>query len=171
MSRWNIRRAPRLFGPADVSARAKGLTMPILGYLLYVGGMLLALLFVADIYVPKHAPRDEVPHTYNIPITAAVTASAPIVFSGQTQDFGRPPPMTIVDLASHSRQPAEAPTQPAQATNQAQATVAARSEARPVRKKIARRKVAPENSYAQIPDEWRSRYTNTGMAFARPFGW
>jgi hypothetical protein len=145
--------------------------MPILGYLLYVGGTLLALLFVADIYVPKQAPRDEVPHTYNIPITAAVTASAPIVFSGQTQDFGRPPPMTIVDLASHPQQPAEAPTQPAQATNQAQTSVAARSEARPVRRKIARRKVAPENSYAQIPDEWRSRYTNTGMAFARPFGW
>jgi len=145
--------------------------MPILGYLLYVGGTLLALLFVADIYVPKQAPRDEVLHTYNIPITAAVTASAPIVFSGQTQDFGRPPPMTVVDLASHPQQPTEAPAQTAQAKNQAQVTVAARSEARPVRRKIVRRKVAPENSYAQIPDEWRSRYTNTGMAFARPFGW
>ena len=148
--------------------------MPVLGYLLYVGGTLLALLFVADIYVPRQAPRDEVPHTYNIPLTAAVTASAPIVFSGQTQDFGRPPQLTIVDLASHPQQPAEAPAQPAQtaqAKNQAQTTVAARSEARPARRKIARRKVAPENRYAQIPDEWRSRYTNAGMAFARPFGW
>jgi hypothetical protein len=142
--------------------------MPILGYLLYVGGTLLALLFVADIYVPKPAPRDETPHTYNIPIAAAATTNAPIVFSGETRDFGRPPPMTVVDLANHPPPAAQPPAQPPQA----QVTVAAKSEPKPVRRKVARRKIAPaENSYAQIPDEWRSRYTNTGMAFARPFGW
>ncbi len=40
-----------------------------------------------------------------------------------------------------------------------------------MRKKVARRKVNPENSFAQIPDEWRHRYTHTGMAFVRPFSW
>ena len=146
--------------------------MPILGYLLYVGGTLLALLFVADIYVPKQAPREEVPHTYHIPIAAVPTATAPIVFSGETRDFGRPPAMTVVDLANHPPRTAQAPAQPAQAQGQAQVTVAAKHDAKPVRRKVARRKMAPaENSYAQIPDEWRSRYTNTGMAFARPFSW
>lgn len=143
--------------------------MPILGYFLYIGGALLALLFVADAYVPKQVSRQEAPHTYNIPITAAHTASAAIVFSGETRDFGRPPPMTVVDFASQSTHTTQAATQPAPA--QAQVTVAARQEAKPVRKKVARRKAAPENSYAQIPEEWRSRYVYTGMAFARPPGW
>lgn len=146
--------------------------MPVLGYLLYVGGSLLALLFVVDIYVPRQAAREEVPHTYNIPITAAPTTSAPIVFSGETRDFGRPPPMTVVDLADHPQRAAAEPAKPAQAESQAQVTVAAKHDAKPVRRKVARRRtLPPENSYAQIPDEWRSRYTNTGMAFARPFGW
>jgi hypothetical protein len=143
--------------------------MPILGYFLYIGGTLLALLFVADAYVPRQAPRAEVPHTYNISITAAPTAASPIVFSGETRDFGRPPPMTVVDFASHSPPAARAATQPT--PPQPQVTVAARQESKPVRRKVARRKAAPENSYAQIPDEWRSRYTYTGMAFARPPGW
>jgi hypothetical protein len=143
--------------------------MPILGYFLYIGGTLLALLFVADAYVPRRAPREEVPHAYNIPITAAHIATAPIVFSGETRDFGRPPPMTVVDFASQSPRTAQAAAQPA--PTKTQVTVAARQEAKPVRKKVARRKAAPENSFAQIPDEWRSRYTYTGMAFARPPGW
>jgi hypothetical protein len=143
--------------------------MPILGYFLYIGGTLLALLFVADAYVPRQAPREEVPHAYNIPITAAHTATAPIVFSGETRDFGRPPPLAVVDFASQLPRTAQAAVQPAPAATQV--TVAARQETRPARKKVARRKRAPENSYAQIPDEWRSRYTYTGMAFARPPDW
>jgi hypothetical protein len=144
--------------------------MPILGYCLYVGGALLALLFVADLYIPKQAVREEVPHTYHIPIAAAFNPNQPITFSGQTRDFGAPPPMTVVDLAAKA--PA-AETQGRQASyQQAQAPTA--REAKPVRKKVARRKVAPpENSFAQIPDEWRHRYPyqGPGMAFARPFSW
>lgn len=144
--------------------------MPILGYCLYVGGALLALLFVADSYIPKQAVREDVPHTYHIPIAAASMPSQPITFSGQTRDFGAPPPMTVVDLA------AKAPTAEVQgrATRAlAQIAPAAQREAKPVRKKIARRKINPENSFAQIPDEWHHRYTynGTGMAFARPFSW
>jgi hypothetical protein len=142
--------------------------MPILGYCLYVGGTLLALLFVADLYIPKQAVREEVPHTYHIPITAAYTPGQPITFSGQTRDFGAPPPMTVLDLA------AKAPTADTKGRASqvlAQMTPTAQREAKPVRKKVARRKVPPENSFAQIPDEWRHRYTHTGMAFARPFSW
>jgi hypothetical protein len=142
--------------------------MPIRGYLLYVGSALIALLFVADLYVPRQAPRAEAPRAYNIPITAAQAPGGPIIFSGATRDFGRPPPMTVVDLASPSKaapEQAQAKAAPAQA----QVTVAARQEPKPARRKVARRKVSPENSYAQIPDEWRHRYT--GMAFARPLGW
>ena len=144
--------------------------MPILGYCLYVGGTLLALLFVADFYVPKQAPRDETPHAYNIPIAAALVPSQSITFSGQTRDFGTPPPMTVVDFAAKALA-----AEPAARSSQAlaQVTPAAHRETKPVRKKVARRKVnpPPENSFAQIPEEWRSRYTYSGMAFARPFGW
>jgi hypothetical protein len=141
--------------------------MPILGYCLYVGGTLLALLFVANLYIPKQAVREEVPHTYHIPITAAHSPSQPITFSGQTRDFGAPPPMTVVDLA------AKAPTAEAQGRASQALAQTAQREAKPVRKnkKVARRKVNPENSFAQVPDEWRHRYTHTGMAFARPFSW
>jgi len=143
--------------------------MPILGYLLSVGSALVALLFVADFYVPRQAPRDEAPHNYNIVITAAQTMGGAVTFSGAPRVFGPPPPMTIVDLATNP--PKTAPDQPqAQATqSQAQMAVAARQDQKHVRRKVARRKVSPENSYAQIPDEWRHRYT--GMAFARPLGW
>jgi hypothetical protein len=149
--------------------------MPVLRYCLYVGGTLLALLFAADFYIPKQAVREEVPHTYHIPIAAAFTPSQPITFSGQTRDFGAPPPMTVVDLAAKAPT-AETRDRSTQALKQALAPAAQR-EAKPVRKKVARRKVAPpENSFAQIPDEWRHRYAYpgtgmAGMAFARPFSW
>jgi hypothetical protein len=160
--------------------------MPILGYCLYVGGALLALLFVADLYIPKQAVREEVPHTYHIPIAAAFNPNQPITFSGQTRDFGAPPPMTVVDLAAKApaaetqgRTPQALKQQALkqQALNQQALAPAAQREAKPVRKKVARRKVAPpENSLAQIPDEWRHRYPyagpgTAGMAFARPFSW
>jgi hypothetical protein len=144
--------------------------MPILGYCLYVGGALVALLFVADFYIPKQAVREELPHTYHIPIAAAFNPNQPITFSGQTRDFGAPPPMTVVDLAAKAPA-AETQGRTPQALKTQQALA---SEAKPVRKKVARRKVAPpENSFAQIPDEWRHRYPyqGPGMAFARPFSW
>jgi hypothetical protein len=142
--------------------------MPLLGYFFYVGSALVALLFVTDIYVPRQAVREEAAHTYNIPITAAPTATAPIVFSGETRDFGRPEAMTVADLASKAPQTAQAAA--AVTSVQAQVRVAARQEPKP-RKKVARRKVPVENRYAQIPDEWRNRYSYSSMAFARPFGW
>jgi hypothetical protein len=126
--------------------------MPILGYCLYVGSTLLALLFVADFYIPKQAPRDETPHTYNIPIAAALVPSQSITFSGQTRDFGTPPPMTVVDFAAKAQAAG-----PAARSSQVLAQVTPSAHG--------------ENSFAQIPEEWRSRYTYSGMAFARPFGW
>jgi hypothetical protein len=144
--------------------------MPILGYCLYVGSALLALLFVTDFYIPKQAPREEVPHAYNIPIAAALVSAQTITFSGQTRDFGAPPPMTVVDFAAK----AQAASSPAQASRAfAQATPTAQRETKPVRKKVARRKInpSPENSFAHVPEEWRSRYNYTGMAYARPFSW
>jgi hypothetical protein len=144
--------------------------MPILGYCLYVGSTLLALLFVADFYIPKQAPREEVPHAYNIPIAAALVPAESITFSGQTRDFGAPPPMTVVDFAAK----AQAGTSPSRASQAfAEVTPTAQRQVKPARKKVARRKInpSPENSFAHIPEEWRSRYNYTGMAFARPFGW
>jgi hypothetical protein len=149
--------------------------MPILGYFLYVGGTLLALLFVIDFYVPRQPAREEIPHTYNIPIAAAQAPGQPITFSGETRHFGTPPPMTIVDLAAKAPQSAEPAPEGSQKTAQALAQMApsAQHATKPVRKKIARRKINPnpDNSFAQIPEEWRHRYTHTGMAFARPFSW
>lgn len=151
--------------------------MPILGYFLYVGGALVALLLAADFYIPQQAVREEAPHAYNIQITAAPSTNAPITFSGHTRDFGAPPPMTVVDLASKAQDaPQSTQEQPLARQAHAQA-ISSAQQPKPVRKKIARRKVSPpaENSYAQIPDEWRHRYGGTpaytGMAFARPPSW
>ena len=78
--------------------------------------------------------------------------------------------MTVVDLAANAPT-AEAKRQTSLALAQLAPT------AKPVRKKVARRKVSPENRYAQIPNEWRHRhpqagmYPQMGMAFARPFSW
>ena len=153
--------------------------MPIRGYFLYVGGVLVALLLAADLYVPQQDVREEAPHAYNIQITAAPSTNAPITFSGETRDFGAPPPMTVVDLASKAHDAPQAAHEQSMAQQPAQQASASAQQPKPVRKKIARRKVSPpaENSYAQIPDEWRHRYSYggtpayTGMAFARPPGW
>lgn len=144
--------------------------MPFLGYCLYVGGTLLALLFVADLYIPAQPAREEAPHTYNIAIASAQIPGQPITFSGETRDFGTRPPMAVADLTAKTGQ--WAPTPPL-AVAEATTKHAARPEAKPARKKVARRKVNPnpENSFAQIPDQWRHRFSHSGMAFAPPFSW
>jgi hypothetical protein len=152
--------------------------MPILKYFLWVGGGLLALLFAADLYVPKHAMRAEVPHTYHIAIASPVRPGVEaLTFSGETRDFGRPPAMTVVDF---STQPDAASQAATERTLQARAEVSAVStsaqqDAKPARQKVAKRKVKryrePDaRDVAYVPDGWR-REQPFGLAFARPFSW
>ena len=139
--------------------------MPILGYCLYIGGTLLALLFVADLYIPKQAVREEVPHTYHIPITAAHTPGQPITFSGQTRDFGAPPPMTVVDLA------ANAPT----AGSAGSGLASPRANGAQRRSRCARRWRAARSTRRtasrKFPTNGATAIRTLGMAFARPFSW
>lgn len=158
--------------------------MPILGYCLWVGGVLLALTFVADFYLPTAEPRTEVPRTYDIPIKAAQIGPRAISFSGETRHFGAPPPMTVVDLAARKTRTAEA-SKPTHADARAQAHAeideaapAARPKAKPTRKKVAKRRVNRDHDvarmnrdrdFAYVPQAWQ-RSPFGGMAFARPFG-
>ena len=84
--------------------------MPVLRYFMWVGGSLLALLLMADFYLPKQPQRTEEPHSYNIPIAAAAPPdSQAITFSGETHNFGAPPPLTVVDFTARpndAKQPA-----------------------------------------------------------------
>lgn len=138
--------------------------MPVWKYFLWVGGGLVALLFVADFYVPKEPPRTEAQHAYSIPIAAAQAGSQAITFSGETLDFGSPPPMVVVDFASKAHQATQAYAQMSSASASAQKDV------KPVRQKVAKRKIDKPRDLAPVPDEWsRDRYT--GVTFARRFPW
>jgi hypothetical protein len=162
--------------------------MPILGYFIWVGASLLGLLFVADAYVPKVPETVTVQHTYNIPIRAAAPEGLQaITFSGETRDFGTPPPMTVVDFASKAIVPgsaAHAQTQAhaaAHAQTQAEVTLASPTaqKSKPVRQKVAKRKInrTRDVDFARIPDDWRRddvrsgwrRDGSMGLAFANPF--
>lgn len=164
--------------------------MPLRGYLLYVSGALVALLLATNLYIPRQAQREEAPHAYNIQITAPPNPNRPVTFSGETRNFGEPPPMTVVDFAEKAQPHVAQAAAPARGASRKvvakaapartarahpHATVTAQREARPARTRVARRRTGPENSYAQIPDEWRHRYTvlgpGMGMAYARPFTW
>lgn len=148
--------------------------MPVLGYILWVGGGLLALLFVADLQIPRQPPRTEVPHSYNIHIESNDRdGPKAIAFSGETRSFGPPPAMTVVDFAARKPAPSQSEgwtEAHAQSGDKPPETKAA---AKPVRKKVAKRKVGKLNDFARVPDEWRrDRYTgDMGMSFARPFFW
>lgn len=138
--------------------------MPVWKYFLWVGGGLLALLFVVDFYLPRQPPRIEAQHTYSIPIAAAQVGSRAITFSGETRDFGSPPPMVVVDFAAQTQQATQAYAQMSGAAASAQRDV------KPARQKVAKRKMDKPRDLAPLPDEW-SRDRTTGIAFARPFPW
>lgn len=151
--------------------------MPVFKYLLWVGGGLLALLFVADVYIPRQPEQTATPYTYNIPI-ASSSHNGPhaITFRGQTRDFGAPPPMTVVDFAAQSKaatKNAEQPTLQARA-EMSGASPAAAQNTKPARQKAAKRKVRryspADHNPDSIPDGWRGDRP-TGLAFARPFSW
>ncbi len=137
--------------------------MPVWRYCLWVGSGLLALLFVADFYLPRQPPRTEA-QRYSIPIAAAQAGARPITFSGETRDFGSPPPMVIVDFSAQTRKPTQAYAQ------MSGPTVPAQAEVKPARQKAAKRKINRQRDLAHLPDEWsRNRYN--GLAFARPLPW
>jgi hypothetical protein len=148
--------------------------MPVWKYFVWVGGVLLALLFVADFYIPKQPEQASTQHTYNIPIaSSARPGPEAITFSGETRNFGAPPPMTVVDF---SAQPIAASRSPGPQALQAHAelTVApsATQSPTPARQKTAKRKRQREpadHDPASFPDAWRNG--PTGLAFAKPPFW
>jgi hypothetical protein len=161
--------------------------MPIWKYLLWVGGGLLALLFVADVYLPKQPAQATAEHVYNIPIASTAPRGPPaLTFSGETRHFGPPPPMTVVDFSAHPN--AAEQTQDAQAMlarAETAATPSATQSARPARPKVAKRKVNRQREFARrdpahLPDGWgQDRWRQdgwrqdgpTGLAFAKPTFW
>lgn len=152
--------------------------MPVLRYLLWVGGALLALLFVADSNLPRQPPQAWTPHAYKIPIAASVRPGPqPVTFSGETRNFGSPPPMIVVDFSARPDAATQSPTHQAiQARAEMTGTLSsAEQSAKPARQKVAKRKVnrhreLADRDPARLPDGWRQE-EHTGLAFARPFFW
>ncbi len=147
--------------------------MPVLRYFMWVGGSLLALLLMADFYLPKQPQRTEAPHSYNIAIAAAPHPdSQAIMFSGETHNFGAPPPMTVVDFDARANDA----TQTATPAMQAHAQMTGAPTAKPShRQKVAKRKIKRQrdmidHDVARLPDAWH-RDQPMGLAFARPFFW
>jgi hypothetical protein len=166
---------------ASQASPAAGTSMPILGYFVWVGACLLGLLFFADSYVPKLPEATTVQHTYNIPIKSATPpGQQAVTFSGETRDFGAPPPMTVVDFASPPNASKTAATAPTHAHAELTAAPPSPSaQSKPVRQKVAKRKInrSRELDVARLPDGWRRddmrdgwrRDGSMGLAFANPF--
>jgi hypothetical protein len=155
-----------------------GLSMPILGYFVWVGACLLGLLFFADSYVPKLPETATVQYVYNIPIkSAALPGQQAVTFSGETRDFGSPPPMTVIDFAALAA--SSKPAAPAQAHAELTVTAPVAQKLKPPRQRAAKRKInrAHDFDVARIPDGWRRddardgwrRDGSMGLAFANPF--
>ncbi len=148
--------------------------MPVLKYFLWVGGSLLALMLVANLYLPKQPQRTETHHTYNIPISAPVSGdSQAITFSGPTRNFGPPPPMTVVDFAARPNDATQTVTHSAmqaRAEMTEQSAKPARQKVKVAKRKIKRQRAPVDHDVARLPDTWH-RDQPMGLAFARPFFW
>lgn len=167
---WNLPPSNLLSCNADFPRRERaGVSMPVWKYCLWVGGGLLALLFVVDFYVPKQPPRTEAHRSYSIPIAATPAVSKAVTFSGETRDFGSPPPMVVVDFAAQAYRATQAQTTQAYA-QMSSAAAAAQRDVKPAHQKVAKRKINRQRDLAHLPDEWRRDRYNA-MAFARPFSW
>jgi hypothetical protein len=148
--------------------------MPVLRYIMWVGGSLLALLLVVDFYLPKQPQRAEAHRSYNIPIAAPAPADTQaITFSGETHNFGTPPPMTVVDFAARpngATQAANHPATQAHAQMTEQRAKPARQKVKVAKRKIKRQRDPIDHDIARLPDPWQ-RDQPMGLAFARPFSW
>lgn len=144
-------------------------SMPVLGYCLWVGSVLLALMFAADVYLPEQPPR-EAHLTYRIPIASKPNKSPSLTFSGETRNFGPPPPMSVVDLAAQSSQPKPTDVRTQAHAQLTDAPPSANSKAKPARKKVAKRRINRQDDFARMPEAWRQD-RNVGFAYARPFFW
>jgi hypothetical protein len=156
--------------------------MPIWKYLLWVGGGLLGLLFVADVYLPKQIAQASAEHVYNIPIAStAPPGPPPLTFSGETRQFVSPPPMTVVDFSAQANAAGQAEdAQATQARAEMITTPSVVQNAKPARPKVAKRKVNRQRDFARrdpahLPEGWgQDRWRQdgpTGLAFAKPSFW
>jgi len=129
--------------------------MPLLRYFLYVGGALLALLFISDAYLPKLPV--EVRADYELPVIrihsdrkwperVVFDTNLPTIVPSQTASLTAsvPVPATVADVSSKGRaRDAFAQLQPSD-QKPAQLTDPKKPEQKVVRKrKIAKRHVAP----------------------------
>ena len=129
--------------------------MPLVRYFLFVGGALLALLFISNAYLPK--PPDVVTADADLPVIrihsdrkwperVVFDTSRPTIVPVQTANAGAGVPVaaTVADLSAKARLgQAFAQLQPP-APTQAQTSVPAKPEPKlPPKRKVAKRRVAP----------------------------
>jgi hypothetical protein len=142
----------------------KGSHVPILRYFLYVGGVMLAVLFVVDATLPRPEMRSETVQHPDIRIASTLTGPPAVNFSGQTVDYGVARDLQVVDLSAKA-----ADTRPhafAQASESApQAKTAPVGKPAPQR---ARKRYARRPAPLQPPAEeagWPSFNVVSGLRF------
>ena len=127
--------------------------MPVVRYFFFVGGALLALLFISNAYLPK--PPDVATADADLPVIrihsdrkwperVVFDTTRPTIVPMQTANTGAPAATTVADLAAKARlRQAFAQLQPP-APTQAQASVPAKPEPKLQPKhKVAKRRAAP----------------------------
>lgn len=131
--------------------------MPLARYFLYVGGVLLALLFISDAYLPQSPvvvradpdrPVIRIHSDRKWPERVVFDTSQPTIIPAQTASTATsvPAPATVADISARVRDAfAEfKPSDQKQAQKQAQLSELKKPEQKPQRKrKIAKRRVAP----------------------------
>ena len=116
--------------------------MPLLQFFSFAGAALLALLFVADSYLPKPVERHEAQRLYNIRIAADRVGPEAITFSGDPVRFAvaddvsaDASPVANASPAS-SRSPRDAMAQLTSASNTPAVSHAKPSKRKPVKRRV-----------------------------------
>lgn len=123
--------------------------MPLLQFFSFAGAVLLALLFVADSYLPKPAARHEPQRFYTIRIAADHVGPEAITFSGDpvrfaVADQAVADPSPVADASAEpSGSPRDAMAQLAPASN-TPAVEHAKPKRKPVKRRVVRTQEPPD---------------------------
>lgn len=115
--------------------------MPLLQFFSFAGAALLALLFVADSYLPKPAERHEAQRSYTIRVASDRVGPEAVTFSGNPVHFAVADAVTVApQVANASPEPSKSPRD-AMAQLTSAANTPAVEPARPAKRKHVKRRV------------------------------
>lgn len=120
--------------------------MPLLQFFSFAGAALLALLFVADSYLPKPAERHEAQRSYTIRVASDRVGPEAVTFSGNPVHFA------VADAVAVAPTAANASPEPSKSPRDAMAQLASASDtpavepAKPAKRKPVKRRVRTQEA-------------------------